>query len=58
MSLRNKNTFEIRRERPFLPFDSNSSTDEISLSLLSNDALMRQVKIYKTEYYKVLDINR
>ncbi len=47
----------LLRRDSYLSYDSNVE-DELSLELLDNETLLRQVKIYKAEYYKALNINR
>lgn len=47
----------LARRESYLSFDSNVD-DELSLELLDNETLLRQVKIYKAEYYKALNISR
>jgi hypothetical protein len=47
----------LPRRDNYLSFDSNLD-DELSLELLDNETLLRQVKIYKAEYYKALNMNR
>lgn len=54
----NKNSYDpvIRRES-YVSYDSNLD-DDLELELLDTETLLRQVKIYKAEYYKALDLNK
>lgn len=47
----------LLRRDSYLSYDSNVE-DELSLEMLDTETLLRQVKIYKAEYYKALNINR
>lgn len=53
----NSNFDPLNRREGYLSFDSNFD-DELSLELLDTETLLRQVKIYKAEYYKALNMNR